>query len=293
MKDLSIGYQGIEGSYSSQAVEQLFAKSDSLGYDLFEQVLDDLDQGKLDVAVLPSDNTVIGSIYEIYDLLFKHPEIVIVGETMVGIQHKLMYIQTKDKPKQRLSQITQIYSHPKALAQCHTWLKNHPQIEAVFHADTAGAAAMISQEQDLSLAAIASKQASQIYDLQIHPEEIQDDKANFTRFLALCKQSKSDQVLRQMRSNQESVYKTSIVFVATHEPGSLMACMQPFAQAGLNLTKIESRPLVGQAWEYLFFLDFEHTDTNGNLTQILDQVRPHTQMLRNLGTYKSIKHTTD
>jgi prephenate dehydratase len=279
-----VGYQGVKGSYSSMAVDFLFPNTHTKSYDQFETVLDDLTGDKIEVAVLPSDNTLIGSIFEVYDLLNLHDELIIVGEVMVKLDHKLMYIPQDISSELRLNQIKTVYSHPKALAQCREFIKTNPEMIAKEFADTAGAAQMVYESNDPTIAAIASQAAATVYGLDVYPGPIQDHAQNYTRFLALCHQSRASQIQAQI-NHISSDYKSSIVFVAAHQPGSLLACMQPFAEAGLNLTKIESRPHIGQAWEYLFFLDFVHSKLNGELDQILDQVRPHTKMLRNLGTY--------
>jgi prephenate dehydratase len=267
-------YQGVPGAYSHIAAKHLFPDALHKGFDDFNKPLQATLRSKDTVAVMPFDNTVIGSIYEMYDLLYDHPELKIVGELMLKIDHNLLGLPHAD-----IKDIKVVYSHPKALAQCKSLFKKYPDLNAMVYEDTAAAAALVSKNGNKTIAAIASKAAAEEYGLKILKKKVQSNGENYTRFVVL------DSIDEKYKLPKSQTYKTSIVFAAAHSPGSLLACMKPFADKGLNLTKIESRPMMGKPWQYLFYLDFEHEGTNGEIKEVLKKIKPHTQVLRILGTY--------
>lgn len=268
MNRVKVAYQGVPGAYSHIAANYLFPKAKLLGFDSFKKVFEALDRGQATFAVLPFDNTLVGSIYQVYDLLFES-KTKIRGEVSLKIDHNLL-------GRGELKQIKNVYSHPRALEQCKSFFDNNTKLEQLAYEDTAAAAKYVSKQKDKTLAAIASLHAAKLYGLNVLSDHIQSDNQNYTRFVIIGK-----------RNHIKQANKTSIVFVAAHKPGSLLECLKPFAQGHLNLTKIQSRPLVGSPWSYLFYLDFEHPVDDGVIKNVLAQVKPHTHMLRKLGTYQS------
>lgn len=267
-------YQGEKGAYSWVAAKYLFPHAKLIGKDAFRKAFAAPVKHKEEFAVLPVDNTVIGSIFEVYDLLFDHTDLKIIGEVMLKIDHNLLAkegVQFKDLKK--------VYSHTKALEQCRALFKKYKNLESTVYPDTAGAAKFVAHSRRRNIAAIAGKSAAEVYGLKIIKAHVQTNGENFTRFVVLA----NKEVNTPKAKN--NLYKTSIVFAASHTPGSLLSCMKPFSDSGFNLTKIESRPLLGKPWQYLFYLDFEHFGSNGEIKEVLKKVKPHTQILRILGTY--------
>src|SRR3989344_887760 len=262
-----IAYQGVPGAYSHIAASYLFPSPKLTGFDNFEAVFESVKVGKAAFAVLPFENTLVGSIYDVFDLLYKY-DFKIRGEISLRIDHNLLGIG-------KLNQVKQVYSHQKSLEQCKDFIKAR-KLKSVVFEDTAAGAEFVARKKNPKAGAIASLHAAHLYKLNILKAQIQSNQENFTRFVIIGK-----------RNHVKRANKTSIVFAAAHKPGSLLECLKPFAQAYLNLTKIQSRPLIGSPWSYLFYLDFEHPVDNKTVTEVLSQVKPHTQMLRKLGTYQN------
>jgi len=263
-----VAYQGIPGAYSHIAAKFLFPKSEFIGFETFEKVFKSLKKGMVDFAVLPFDNTLVGSIYEVYDLLFKY-SYKIKGEINLKVEHNLLGSHS-------IKHIRQVYSHPRALEQCNTFFEKNKKIVQIAFQDTAAAAKFVSQKKDKAKAAIASLHAAKLYNLKVIKNNIQSDNQNFTRFVVVTK-----------RNNVKKGNKTSIIFAAAHRSGSLLKCLKPFSQAQFNLTKIQSRPLIGKPWQFLFYLDFEHPPEPKMVEGVLLKVKPHTQILKKLGTYQT------
>jgi prephenate dehydratase len=268
MTSQTITYQGIEGAFSHIAASYLFPDSIRHGLKTFEEVFSSCKKDKATSIIVPLDNTLIGSIYEVYDLLLQY-DFKISQEISLKIDLNLLGTG-------KLNQIKKVYSHTKALEQCKNFFTKNPDIQKIVYHDTAAAAKYVADSKNPELGAIASLHAAHLYKLNILKSKIQSDQTNFTRFVVVSKKAK------QPRGN-----KTSIIFAAAHKPGSLLDCLKPFAGAHLNLTKIQSRPLIGQPWSYVFYLDFEHPVDNKLVEEVLKEVSPHTQMLKKLGTYQS------
>lgn len=271
---LKVFYQGQKGAYSWVASKYLFPNGELVGKDSFGKAFAAPVNNSDNLAVLPVDNTVIGSIFEVYDLLFGHEELKIIGELMLKIDHNLLA-----KKGVNIKSLKTVYSHTKALDQCRDLFRKYKNLEAVVYEDTAGAAKFVSESSKKDIAAIAGKSAAEVYGLEVIKPHVQSNGENYTRFVVLANKKHSDMKAKN------NLYKTSIVFAAAHNPGSLLSCMKPFSDSGFNLTKIESRPFLGKPWQYLFYLDFEHKGTNGEIKKVLKEVKPHTQILRILGTY--------
>jgi prephenate dehydratase len=244
-----IAFQGERGAFSEEAVRQLLGpRAQVIPCARFEDVFRTLRDSKSDGAVIPIENTLAGSVHENYDHLqnYRFP---IVAETSVRIVHNLIA-----PPGVSFRRLKQVYSHPVALNQCQRFFAEHPEIERVPFYDTAGSVKMIMEEGRRDAGAIASAVAADIYGAQILRRSIEDDRQNFTRFFLL----RTPPYARRhpVRPRGKTQWKTSLVFTTRNIPGALFRCLSAFALRDLNLTKIESRPLRGKPWEYIFYLDF-------------------------------------
>jgi prephenate dehydratase len=268
-----VAFQGEKGAFSQVAVEQLMGQADVLPCQRFDQVFHALADGHVDAAVVPIENTLHGSVHENYDHLL-HFELPIIGETNVRISHNLIA-----RPGVPFKKIHRVYSHPVALNQCVDFLGAHPEWERVPFYDTAGSVKMLMENGVDDGAAIASAIAADIYGARILRRGIEDDRQNFTRFFLLARPD----TLKPPKEARE--WKTSLVFTTRNVPGALFRSLSAFALRDLSLAKIESRPLRGKPWEYLFYLDYiGHVDEPrsqkalGHLLELAD-------FLRVLGSY--------
>ncbi len=264
---VKVAIQGEPGSNSHMAALQVYGAAVgivpcSLSAEVFEQVAD----GAVDAAVLPIENSLHGSVAEHYDFLLSH-EVQIAGETLLRIRHNVIAARGV-----ALDQIRRVLSHPVALSQCRLWLRAHPQIEAVPYYDTAGSVKMLMAEGLRDTAGIAPDLAAQEYGASILVGGVEDHVENFTRFYVLGRGS----------SMVEAANKLSVAFALEHRPGSLLAALESFA--GLNLTRIESRPVPGSPWEYVFFADLRFED-DVELEGALERLRERCRMVRELGRY--------
>ena len=266
-----IAFQGERGAYSELAARRLFSPSLQLfPCHTFDLVFQHVDSGEVDFGVIPIENSLAGSIHQNYDLLLRY-DLQILGELNQRIVHNLIA-----NPSATLSRITQIFSHPQALMQCQRNISRLKQIEIIPAYDTAGSVKKIKEERILSGAAIASELASKIYGMKILKRQIQDDPENFTRFLVLGKKSPITR-----RAN-----KTSVVFSVKNIPGALFRALSVFALRDIDLYKIESRPLHGKPWEYLFYIDFAGNHTDTNCRRALQHLSEIATFWRVLGSYK-------
>lgn len=271
-----VAFQGELGAFSQQAVLQLAGPDvDVVPCQQFEQVFRALAAGEVDAAVVPIENTLHGSVHENYDHLVEY-QLPILGETHVRIVHNLIAL-----PGVKFRDLRRIFSHPVALNQCLRFLSRYPQLERVPYYDTAGSVKMLVQEQLRDAAAIASAVAAEIYGARILRRSIEDDRRNFTRFFLLGPKGRRASLPRP----EKAAYKTSLVFSTRNVPGSLFRALSAFALRDINLTKIESRPLRGKPWEYLFYLDFlGHTD-EPRVRNALRHLAELADFLRVLGCY--------
>lgn len=266
-------FQGEPGAYSEAAVFEHFSLVgiSAVPCESFELVFDAVKSGDCQFGVLPIENSLAGSIHQNYDLLMQNP-LWVVGEHYLRVSHCLIAL-----PGAALSDIKTVMSHPQALAQCAGYLKSFPGIKVEPVYDTAGSVKIIRNQNDPSLAAVASIQAAQIFGMQVLAEHIEDNQANFTRFLVVAAEP-----VHPMENA-----KTSIVFTLKNEPGSLYHAMREFATRGIDLCKIESRPLVGSPWEYLFYIDMTGSTENEPVKEALEELKKFAPILRVLGSYPS------
>jgi len=277
-KDLPIAFQGERGAFSEEAARKLAgAKIDVLPCTRFEDVFRALKEGRAAGAAVPIENTLAGSVHENYDhlLSFDFP---IVAETSVRIVHHLMALNGVP-----FSKIKRVFSHPVALNQCLDFFAGNPQLERIPFYDTAGSAKMVVEEKLTDAAAVASEMASEIYGARILRRSIESDRQNFTRFFLLRTAGYAER--HPVRSNGKTQWKTSLVFTTRNVPGALFRALSALALRDLNLTKIESRPLRGKPWEYLFYVDFLGRTTDTAAVNALNHLREIADFLRVLGCY--------
>jgi len=272
---MKIAFQGEPGAYSEAAVFDHFPVETvtAIPHESFELVFQSVSSGSCDAGFIPIENSLAGSIHQNYDLLLQN-DLWVVGEHRLRINHCLIAL-----PGASLGTIRRVISHPQALAQCQAYLRSLPGVRAEPVYDTAGSVKIIRDRADPSIAAIASRRAAQLYGMDILQENIEDNPENYTRFL----------ILSQKAVTPGRDAKTSIVFTLKNVPGSLFRALSALALRDIDLTKIESRPLVGKPWEYLFYIDFLGSTTDPAVDRALAHLSEYALMLRVLGSY--LRHT--
>jgi len=274
---LRAAFQGEPGAFSHEAAMRFFGEAVKiLPCQRFDQVFAALRDGKADAAVIPIENTLHGSVHENYDHLL-HFDHTIVAETNVRIIHNLIA-----PPGIRWSQVRRVFSHPVALNQCLDFFARNPHIERVPFYDTAGSVKMVMQDGLKDAAAIASAVSAEIYGARILKRSIEDDRQNYTRFFLL---RRAGQRPLALKGPGKKGWKTSLVFSTHNQPGSLFRALSAFALRDLSLTKIESRPLRGKPWEYLFYVDLLGSTDDVRVKRALGHLEELADMLRVLGCY--------
>jgi len=271
-----VGYQGVPASYSDLATGKLFAtrtvaRLERVGFRGFAAVADALEAGEVDYALLPIENTIAGSINEVYDLLGAR-RMTIVGEEVWAVEHCLLAL-----PGVRAEELRTVRSHPVALQQCSKFLDGLVGVRAEAFHDTAGAAEAVARDGDHHAAAIASEEAGSEYGLAVVRRDISNQPVNLTRFLLLARGAEP--------CDPRRAAKTSLLLSLNHRHGALLECLKVFEAHGLNLTKLESRPRPEAAWEYLFYVDFEGHANEPRAASALEALRAHTNHLQILGSY--------
>jgi prephenate dehydratase len=275
---LRVSFQGELGAFSQVAATRLAGpEMVPVPIQNFEEVFISAENGKCKYAVIPIENTLHGSVHENYDLLLKY-DLVILGETFVRIVHNLIA-----PPGISFGQIKRVFSHPVALNQCRHFFEKNPRIEKTPFYDTAGSVKMVMEEKLSNAGAIASEAAAKIYGGRILRRSIEDDRENYTRFFLLAKPKRRGPRFSAAKTGVR--YKTTLVFTTRNIPGALFRSLSAFALRDLNLTKIESRPLRGKPWEYLFYLDFIGHADDPVSRNALGHLREVADMLRVLGCY--------
>ncbi|MEZ5400419.1 MAG: prephenate dehydratase [Bryobacteraceae bacterium] len=271
IKPYRVAFQGELGAFSHMAIRQLAGPSaEAVPLPRFDLIFRAVAEGEADAAMAPIENTLHGSVHENYDHLL-HYGLPIVAETSIRIVHNLIAL-----PGVRFPEVRDVYSHPVALNQCLDFFAANPRFEKKPYYDTAGSVKMLTEEKPPGSAAIASALAADLYGCRILRKSIEDDRQNFTRFFLIS---------RENRSRQSAQYKTSLVFTTRNHPGSLFRALAALALRDINLVKIESRPLRGQPWEYLFYLDFLGHVEDANVVNALDHLREVADLFRVLGCY--------
>lgn len=274
LKKIRVAFQGEIGAYSEEAAFDFFGNNiETVSCKTFNDVFEKTEKGIVEYGIIPIENSLEGSVGQNYDLLLKS-NLKIFGETILRIRHCLLALE-----KINLKSIQKVYSHPQALGQCRKFLERlNCQLIPTY--DTAGSAKMIKEEKLKNCAAIASERAGRFYGLKILKKGIEDNSKNFTRFFIISKKD------RQPTGND----KTSIIFSVKHKPGALYKALGIFAICDINLTKLESRPIVGRPWEYNFYLDFEGHRKDKIIQKVLSILKNTCLFLKVLGSYPKAKN---
>lgn len=275
MKKIAI--QGIKGSFHDIAAHQYFNNDyvELICCNTFEEIFQQMRDDYSRLGLMAIENTIAGSLLHNYELL-RESGMTIIGEHKLHIEHSIMCL-----PEDDWSTITEVNSHPVALMQCRDFLSSHPEFKVVEAEDTAGAAEMISRKHLRGHAAICHAGAAPLYGLKVLEQGIEDNKHNFTRFLLMCDPWSADKMRDLHHTN-----KSSIVFTITHEEGSLSQVLSIFSFYKINLTKIQSLPIIGREWEYMFYVDVSYDDYV-RYRQSIEAVRPLLRELKILGEYNA------
>lgn len=269
-----IAFQGDHGAYSEQAAHKFFHKhSETVPCHEFESVFRKVKSKAVDFGVLPIENSLTGSIHKNYDLLIQH-NVWICGEVKLRISHNLLALSGATT-----TSIRKVLSHPQALGQCEGYLKGFKNIEPVPFFDTAGSARHVKETNDRSLAAIASAEAGKNYGLKVLASSIEDNPHNFTRFIVIGRNQK-------IEVKPKAKGKTSVVFALKNIPGALYKALSVFALRDIDLLKIESRPIHGSPWKYMFYLDIEGWSIDDPIAKAITHLQEITEYIKILGSFK-------
>jgi prephenate dehydratase len=269
-KSLRVAFQGERGAFSEQAAIDLLGEHIvPVPRPTFESLFAAINDGAADLILAPIENALAGSVHRSYDLLLES-NLTIAGEVVIPIAMYLI-----GPPGARWENVRSVESHPVALAQCERFFAEHPHIRRVVAEDTAGSVCNVVRAADPSRAAIAGMRAAEVYGGELLREHLEDDRANFTRFLLLSPDAKTPR----------GANKLSLVMRLAHHPGSLQAALEPFAKRKINLLRIESRPIPGHPWEYRFYLDLAASTEDAKVKNALDELRKFGHEVRVLGCY--------
>ena len=267
-----VACQGVEGAYSLKAAEKLFECPEVSFHKTFANVFEALDKGECRYGVLPIENSTAGSVMQIYDLMSMH-RFYIVRSLRLKVDHCLLV-----KPGTKLSDIREITSHQQALSQCAGYIAQMQGVKAVPCSNTAKAAETVKNAEDNTVAAIANRECAAIYGLEILGEGIQDNGNNYTRFICISKKPEI----------YPGADKTSIILTVPHKPGSLSRMLSQIDALHINLTKLESRPIPGRDFEFLFYFDLESPVESPALLRLLGELEATDEQFRYLGTYREM-----
>lgn len=273
-----ISFLGPAGTFTHVASIRIFGNSSNfIPRPDIGEIFEDVEKGRSDFGVVPVENSLQGTVTYVLDLFLEY-ELKIIGELYLSIEHNLYSLEDD------ISKIKKIYSHQQALAQCRGWIKKYlPGVSVIESYSTAEAAKIVSEER--GAAAICTDWAGTMYGLKLLEKGIQDVAVNVTRFFIISKYGNSH--------TEETKYKTSLSIIVKDEPGSLFSTLSPFAKYKVNMTKIESRPLKGKGWEYVFFIDIEGHYSDKNILKTLEEVKKHTAKIDILGSYPKIMEEND
>lgn len=272
---IKIAIQGEPGSFSHEAATRLAAEMREeariVPFSLSAEAFSALSRMEVDAAVIPIENSLAGSVSEHFDLMLTH-DVKVMRETLLRIRHNLIAISGA-----ALNQIDRVFSHPVALAQCRRFLSEHPKMESFAFYDTAGSVKQLVELRDSHAAAIASAEAAKYYGAQILVADIEDNPENYTRFFYL---RRSGDAVSNPYAN-----KMSLAFSVENQVGTLVAALSELANEGTNLTKIESRPVHGRPWEYVFYVDCQLNSPEDG-ARAIKALSSHCSMVKELGRYE-------
>ena len=265
-----VAFQGERGAFSEEAAVKLLGEQiDLVPRPTFDSMFATFQEGASDFVLAPVENSLYGSVYENYDLLLSS-NLTIAAEVVVPIAHNLIGV-----PGASLDKVRTVQSHPVALGQCRRFFVEHPTIKRIVAEDTAGSAREVVAAGDPSRAAIAGRRAAQVHGGVILQEHLEDHRENYTRFWLLA----------HLPAMPAAANKISLAVFLLHQPGALVRALEPLARRGINLVKIESRPLVGHPWEYCFYLDLQASPGAAETQAVLEELKGCTRELRILGCY--------
>lgn len=275
----TVAIQGVAGSFHDIAVRNFFKEQEIklVPCDSFKELFAVIKKDNSIIGAVAIENTIAGSLLPNHTLL-RESGFKIVGEYKLRIEHQLVAM-----PGQTIKDIEKVYSHPIALMQCEDFLVEHPHLESVESEDTAASARLIAEKKIMGRAAICSRLAAEIYGLEVLAEGIETNKRNYTRFLIIADSWLADEMLKDIKAD-----KSSLVFSLPHEEGSLAKVLSILSYYHVNLTKIQSLPIIGREWEYMFYINLTF-DNYMRYRQALDAIRPFTKDLQLLGEYKAFE----
>ena len=277
--DLRVAIQGVAGCFHDAAAREYFDGQDieTVPCETFNEMFNLLKSDASMLGILAIENTIAGSLLQNHELL-RQSNMTIVGEYKKYISHSIAAL-----PGQSIDDIVEVNSHPMALRQCEQYLQLHPKMKMVETYDTAGSAKMIAENNLVGHAAICGRYAAELYGLNVLEDDIQTNKRNFTRFLVVTDPCNATEF-----KNPKAVDKASIAFTLPHSQGSLSAVLVIFSFYGMNLTKIQSLPIIGREWEYRFYVNLTFNDYT-RYRQSIDAVRPLISDFKILGEYAEYK----
>ena len=267
-----VACQGVEGAYSQQAAEKLFRRPNVLYFSNFEGVFSAIEKGLCRYGVIPLENSTAGSVNMVYDLMMRH-NFRIVRSVRLKVDHNLLA-----RPGVKLEDIREVYSHEQAIGQCSAFLQAHPEIKVVRCANTAEAAKFVSQSDRRDIAALSSRACAELYGLQNLAPACQDQGNNYTRFICI--------------SRELEIYpgadRTSLMVVLPHRPGSLYKLLSRFYALGINLNKLESRPLPDRDFEFMFYFDLDTSVYSQQFMQLMGELDTICETFSYLGSYSEV-----
>jgi 3-deoxy-7-phosphoheptulonate synthase len=282
-----VAFCGEAGAYAEQALARAFGEdAPKLAVSSFPAIFDSVLEGAAFAGVVPVENSQSGSIHENYDLFLRYPDVAIVGELKLRIVHCLIADERADMDSIRI-----VRSHPQGFAQCREFLDKHPEWVLESAATTATAVASIAREGAIRVGAIASEAAARAHGLKVLREGIETNPLNYTRFVIISRRS-GDNAPVPPSLGSEKPNKASLVFSVPDEPGSLFACLRILSEKGINLSKLESRPIPGRPWEYLFYVDVSIPGSDGVFESAvfksaMGELKTKTRDFHFLGTYRA------
>ena len=267
-----VACQGVEGAYSGIACEKLFKRPSIFYFSSFDAVFSAIEKGLCRYGVIPVENSTAGTVNAVYDLMRKH-DFRIVRSVRVKIDHNLLV-----KPGTKLEDIREIYSHAQAIAQCSAFLQSMPNVKVIPCENTAVAAKKVAESQDKSIAALSSRSCSKLYGLEILKADVQDSGNNHTRFICISKNLEI----------YPGADRTSLMMVLPHEPGSLYRLLSRFNALGINLTKLESRPMPERSFEFMFYFDLDTSVYSPRFIQLMGELPDISEEHEYLGSYSEV-----
>ncbi|MBD5134440.1 MAG: prephenate dehydratase [Lachnospiraceae bacterium] len=269
-ENVTVVYQGVPGAYSNKAMQDYFGKDvQNINVKTFRDAMEYIRLGKADYAVLPIENSTAGIVNDTYDLLMEYNNY-IVDQTEVKVEHSLLGL-----PDAQISDISVVYSHPQGLMQCSRYLEEHKDWKRIAQANTAGSAKKVIEDGDICQAAIASESAASIYGLKILDSNINDNDKNTTRFV----------IIGNKKVYRKDAGRIFVCFELPHESGSLFNILSNFIYNGLNMTKIESRPIADKSWEYRFYVEFEGKLDDAAVNNALRGIAEEANFMKIVGNY--------